>query len=48
MRNSAVAFLALGIAFLAIGINGHKTFIYIGIVFMIIALVRWRGLTSRK
>ncbi len=40
MRNAYIAFLALGIAFIAIGYRGQKTFLYIGFVFLIIALLR--------
>ena len=36
------AFLALAIAFIAIGLSGQRTFIYIGIVFLVVALLRLR------
>lgn len=42
MRNAYIAFFALGIAFIAIGLSGQRTFIYIGIVFLVIALLRFR------
>jgi hypothetical protein len=44
MRNAHFAFFALGIAFIAIGFSGthQRAFIYIGLVFLIIALLRWR------
>ncbi len=42
MRNGYFAFLALGIAFIAIGIGGQKTFIPIGIVFMVVAALGLR------
>lgn len=43
MRNAAVAFLVLGIAFLAIGLSGQRAFIYAGIAFLVVALLRfWR------
>ena len=40
MRNAHIAFLVIGIAFLAIGIAGQKTFIPIGIVFLVLAALR--------
>ena len=42
MRYSFAPFLALAIAFIAIGVSGQRTFIYIGIVFLILALVMLR------
>jgi LPXTG-motif cell wall-anchored protein len=42
MRYSFAPFLALAIAFIAIGVTGQRTFIYIGIVFLILALVMLR------
>jgi hypothetical protein len=36
------AFFALAIAFIAIGLSGQRTFIYIGIVFLVVALLRLR------
>jgi hypothetical protein len=41
MRNLAVVFLVLAIAFIAIGLSGQKTFIYIGIAFLTVAILRW-------
>jgi hypothetical protein len=35
-------FLILAIAFIAIGIRGPRTFIYVGIAFLVIALLRSR------
>ena len=35
-------FLALAIAFIAIGATGQRTFIYVGIVFLVLALVMMR------
>jgi len=37
-----IAFLALGVAFIAIGLSGQRTFIAIGIVFLVLALLRLR------
>ena len=42
MRYRFAPFLALAIAFIAIGVTGQRTFIYIGIVFVILALVMLR------
>ena len=42
MRYSFAPFLALAIAFIAIGVTGQRTFIYIGIVFLILPLVMLR------
>ncbi|HET6646818.1 MAG TPA: LPXTG cell wall anchor domain-containing protein [Pyrinomonadaceae bacterium] len=42
MRYSFAPFLALAIAFIAIGVAGQRTFIYIGIVFLVLALVMLR------
>ena len=40
MRNLAVVFLVLAIAFIVIGLSGQRTFLYVGIVFLIIAILR--------
>jgi hypothetical protein len=40
MRHVHYAFFAMAIAFLAIGLSGQRTFIYVGIAFMFIALAR--------
>ena len=42
MRNPYAVFLALAVAFIAIGLSGQRVFIYIGIAFLVIALVRLR------
>ncbi len=39
MRYRFAPFLALAIAFIAIGSTGQRTFIYVGIVFLVLALV---------
>ncbi|HEX8162063.1 MAG TPA: hypothetical protein VF538_09335 [Pyrinomonadaceae bacterium] len=39
----AAPFVAPGIAFLAIGLSGSRAFIYVGIVFMLIGIIRGRG-----
>lgn len=42
MRYRFAPFLALATALIAIGVTGQRTFIYIGIVFLILALVMLR------
>jgi len=42
MRNAYIGFLAIGIAFIAIGLSGRRPFIYLGIACVVIALARWR------
>jgi hypothetical protein len=41
MRNVAMVFLVLGVAFIAIGLSGQRTFIYVGIAFLAVALLRF-------
>ncbi|MDQ6652546.1 MAG: hypothetical protein M3Y84_07360 [Acidobacteriota bacterium] len=42
MPNTSLVFVILAIAFIAIGFNGQRAFIYIGIACLVIALVRRR------
>ena len=42
MRHAHFAFVAIGCAFLAIGLGRQRAFIYIALVFFIIAFLRWR------
>ena len=42
MRRDAMAFLVLAIAFIAIGISGRRTFLFVGVAFLVVALLRWR------
>lgn len=42
MRYAPFPFLALAIAFIAIGATGQRTFIYVGIVFFVLAIVMMR------
>lgn len=42
MRYSFAPFLALAIAFIAIGISGQRAFIAIGIAFLVVGLVMIR------
>jgi hypothetical protein len=39
MSKRGIPFIALGTAFLGIGLAGQRTFLYVGIVFLIIGLV---------
>ena len=39
MSKSGLPFIAIGTAFLAIGISGRRAFLYIGIVFLIIGMI---------
>jgi hypothetical protein len=41
MRNVALVFLVLAIAFIAIGLSGQRTFIYVGVAFLAVALLRF-------
>ena len=42
MRNAAFVFLVLAIAFIAVGISGRRVFLFVGIAFLVVALLRWR------
>jgi hypothetical protein len=39
MRKAAFPFVAIAIAFIAIGISGQRTFIYVGAVFLVVAIL---------
>lgn len=41
MRNVAYVFLVLALAFIVIGISGQRTFIWIGLVFLVVAMLRF-------
>lgn len=41
MRNFGSLFLVLAIAFIAIGISGQKTFIFVGMAFLVVAILRF-------
>jgi hypothetical protein len=41
MRNFAYVFLVLAIAFIAIGISGQRTFIFVGLAFLVVAMLRF-------
>jgi len=38
MQYRFVPFLVIGIAFIVLGINGQRTFFYVGITFLVLAL----------
>ena len=40
MRKIGYVFLTLAIAFIALGISGNRTFLYVGIAFLAIGLLR--------
>jgi hypothetical protein len=42
MRTQAITFLAIAIAFFAIGLSGQRAFIYVGIAFLVIAFISLR------
>ena len=42
MPIASITFLVLAIAFIGIGLSGQRAFIYIGIAFLVVALLRWR------
>ena len=42
MKYSFAPFLVLGIAFIALGATGQRVFIFLGIAFLVIALVMMR------
>ena len=46
MRNAYLALFAIGIAFVTIGFSGQRTFIYIGLAFLLIAVIRLVRRTS--
>ncbi|HZG54537.1 MAG TPA: hypothetical protein VEZ40_20715 [Pyrinomonadaceae bacterium] len=47
MSKRGIPFIALGTAFLGIGMTGQRTFLYVGIAFLIIGLVALTGKTRR-
>ena len=42
MSKRGIPFIAIGTAFLGIGITSQRTFIYVGIVFLILGIVLLR------
>jgi hypothetical protein len=47
MRVASLAFFAIAIAFFGVGISGQRTFLYVGIVFLALAIVQLKR-TSRR
>jgi LPXTG-motif cell wall-anchored protein len=45
---AALPFLGVGLAFLAIGIGGQKTFLILGLVFLVLAFVFYRQRKRRE
>ncbi|HEY9401276.1 MAG TPA: hypothetical protein VIQ24_01190 [Pyrinomonadaceae bacterium] len=42
MSKRGIPFIALGTAFLGVGITSQRTFLYVGIVFLIIGIILLR------
>lgn len=40
MRTISLAFFAIAIAFFGIGISGHRTLLYVGIIFLALAILQ--------
>ena len=40
MRNIGYVFLVLAIAFIALGISGNRTFLFVGIAFLFVGFLR--------
>ncbi|HKR59590.1 MAG TPA: hypothetical protein VJS64_07635 [Pyrinomonadaceae bacterium] len=41
MRNIAYVFLILALAFIVIGISGQRTFLWVGLAFLVVAVLRF-------
>jgi hypothetical protein len=41
MRNIAYVFLVLAVAFIVIGFSGQRTFIFVGLAFLVVAMLRF-------
>lgn len=41
MRNIALVFLVLAIAFIALGISGQQTFLFVGLAFLVVEILRF-------
>jgi hypothetical protein len=48
MRNIAYVFLVLAIAFIALGISGQRTFLFVGLAFLIVAMLRFLPRRPRR
>ena len=42
MRPVPMVFLILAIAFITIGLSGRRTFIFVGVAFLVVAFLQWR------
>jgi hypothetical protein len=42
LARAATPFIVIGIAFLALGMSGRRAFLYVGVVFMIVGILRAR------
>ncbi len=41
MRKFAYVFLVLAIAFIALGMRGQRTFLFVGLAFLVVAMLRF-------
>jgi hypothetical protein len=41
MRNISLVFLVLAIAFIALGVSGQRTFLFVGLAFLVVAVLRF-------
>jgi hypothetical protein len=41
MRNVPYIFLVLAIAFIAVGISGQRSFLFLGLAFLVVAMLRF-------
>jgi hypothetical protein len=41
MRTIPLVFLVLAIAFIALGISGQRTFLFVGLAFLVVAMLRF-------
>jgi hypothetical protein len=41
MRNISLVFLVLAVAFIALGISGQRTFLFVGLAFLVVAMLRF-------
>ncbi len=48
MRYRFAPFMTLAIAFIVIGISGQRTFIYVGIAFLVLAIAMMRKTRNRN
>jgi hypothetical protein len=48
MRIASMAFFALSIAFIGIGITGQRTFLYVGFAFLALAIARLVRVSAKQ